>query len=140
MDFMRPAPPLFMNNVQPLQPMGPPMGHVTSAPPPPPPPASHPNIKQEQFTTFESYPVTMAPQVNPMRPVISLPETADSLRPTMTLADQTLPSYQASLDSAAAQNNMQSAHRSLGMLEIFAGQKAPRRVRPSCEAVGRLKD
>lgn len=109
-DFMRPAPPLFMNNLQPLQPMGPPMGHLSQGPPPPPPPASHPPIKQEQFTTFESYPVTMAPQVNPMRPVISLPETgaiADTLRPAMTLPDQTLPSYQASLDSAS-QNSLQS--------------------------------
>ncbi|KAL5270682.1 hypothetical protein ACHWQZ_G001395 [Mnemiopsis leidyi] len=109
-DFRHPAPPLFMNSVQSLQPMGPPMGHVTSAPPPQ-PPVSHPSIKQEQFSTFESYPVTMAPQVNPMRPVISLPETgpiADSLRPAMTMPDQTLPSYQASLDSAA-QSNLQGA-------------------------------
>lgn len=123
LDFMRPAPPVFMNNIQaPLQPMGPPMGHVTTAAPVVSAAAAPvPAIKQEQFTTFESYPVTMAPQVTTMRPVISLPEagiSGDSLRPAMTLADQTLPSYQASLDSAAAQSNVTTSIPSTTHLDI----------------------
>ena len=117
-DFTRPAPPLFVSNVSSLQhhqPMGPPLAHGQMAPPPP-----HSIVKHEPFT-FESYPVSMATQVNTMRPVISLPETSGiTLTDGRTHADMTsqipdaaLPSYQASIDN----NNNNTNHPSATSLQ-----------------------
>ena len=123
-DFTRPNPHVFINNVSSLQhhqPMGPPLAHSLMVPPPP-----HPAVKQEPFSFDNSYPVSMATQVNTMRPVISIPETSgmtltdvrsrgtsdmtSQQPPPQQLPDQltepALPSYQASIiDSAISTSN-----------------------------------